>query len=152
MTVNTNFNTLTLIDNGIVLGYKNNQKKEIQFSELDKIYMKVYKLKPLYEFAFILFPFLLVFLCIQYIMIEKIMFMALFTVIPVFIKTYRYKRNGLVICLKDGTVFRKSVPLKLKSENVTMVNAVKREWLSYGLKTKESFESDSMDLCHNKAS
>ncbi len=152
MIINTNFDTLTLIDNGIVLCCKNNQKREISFSELDKIYMKVYKLKPIYEFAFILFPFLIILFCIQYIMLEKVMFMALFTVIPVFVKTYRYKRNGLVICLKDGTIFRKKVSLKLKAENVAIVNAVKRGWLNYGVKTKEINELESVNFSHSMAS
>lgn len=148
MAVNTNFNTLMLNDNGIVLGYKKNQKKEISFSDLDKIYIKVYKIKPLCEFVFILFPFLLVFLCVQYIMLKEVVFVALFTVIPVFVKTHNYKRNGMVIRLKDGTVFRKNVPLKLKSQNVTIINAVKRNWLNYGVKGKEQ-ALESVDVIPN---
>ena len=50
------------------------------------------------------------------------MFMALFTVVPVYVKTFRWKKYGLTMCLKDGTVFRKNVSLKLKTENITMIN------------------------------
>lgn len=132
---NTNFDALHLVDDGIILSHKNQQKKEISFSELDKIYMKQYKLSPLYQFIFILIPFFLIVLYVQYLMIEKVMFAAVFTVIPIFAKTYNYKRNSLVISVKDGTVYRKKVSSMLKNENVSMVNTVRRERLNYYVKT-----------------
>lgn len=152
MAINTNFDNLTVNDAGIVLSHKKNQIREISFSDLDKIYMKVYKIKPIYELTFIMLPFLLIFFCVQYIMLEKVMFMAVFTIIPVFVKTYNYKRNGLVLCLKDGTVFRKRVSASSKSESVTMINTVKREWSNYGIKVKQLKEVAPMDFYQNKAS
>ena len=54
------------------------------------------------------------------------MLLAIIPVIPVFIKINHYKRFGLIIQLKDGTIFRKKVTLKLKSENIDFVNAIKK--------------------------
>lgn len=134
MTVNTNFDTLILADDGIVLGFRNRQKREISFSELDKIYIKEYKLNPLFEFAFILFPFLIILLSLQYLTLEKTILLAALIIIPVFVKRYKYKRKVLRIILKDGTVFKKKVASKFKSENIAIVNAVKREQLNYYVK------------------
>jgi len=153
MTASSKFNTLALVENGIVLTFKKENKREISYSDLDKIYIKVYKLKPIYEFMFILFPFLLVFLSFQYMMLEEVMFVALFGVVLVFVfvKTYKYKGCGLTISLKDGTLYRKRLSLKMKGESVTLVNAVKKEQLSYYYKTKGLQELD-FPFCPNKAS
>ena len=152
MAVRSAFNTLTLVENGIVLNGKNEHKREISYSEMDKIYIKVYKLKPVYELMFILFPFLLVFLSFQYIMLEKVVFVAFFSVIPVFVKTYKYKSYGMIISLKDGAFFTKRVSLKLKSDSVAIVNAVKREQLNYYYKTKGLQELEEPQFCQDKAS
>lgn len=131
MTANTKFDDLTLVENGLIL--KNGKKKEIEisFSELDKIYIKVYKLKPIYELGFILFPFLLIYLSVQYVALEKVMFVGLSSVIPMFFKINNFKNYGLVVCLKDGTVFRKRLSLNVKGEYVSIVNAVRKEQLNH---------------------
>lgn len=151
MAISTTFDTIALVENGIVLCYKNDKKTTISFSELDKIYIKVNKLKPVHEFAFIIFPFLLLFLSIQYLKLEKAMVLSLFVVIPVFAKMYKYKSYGLTIDLKDGTVYRKKLSLVSKSENVAIVNAVKKEQLNYYYKTKGLQEMES-HFCQDKAS
>lgn len=152
MAISTTFDAITLVENGIVLCLKNDKKTTISFSDLDKIYMKVYKLKPAHEFAFIVFPFLLLFLGIQYLMIEKVMLVALFVIIPVSVKMYKYKSYGLMIDLKDGTVYRKKVSLVTKSENVSIVNAVKKEQLNYYYKTKGLQELEEPQFYQVKAS
>lgn len=152
MSVNVNFNTLTLVDDGVVLSLKNNQEKEISYSELDKIYMKVYKLKPLSELGFILVPFLLIFLSVQYVTLEKVMLVGLFTVIPVLIRINTYKSYGLIICLKDGTVFRKKVSLNVKGENISVINTVRRGQLNHYAKTNASYKLESLEFCPNLAS
>jgi hypothetical protein len=135
MAASSTFSTLTLVENGIVLSFKDDTKRVVSYSDLDKIYIKVYKLKPVYELLFILFPFLLLFLAFQFMMLEKVMLVAFFSVIPVFVKTYKYKGCGLVICLKDETLYKKKLSLKTKSETVAIVNAVKKEQLNYYYKT-----------------
>lgn len=152
MSVNVNFNTLTLVDDGVVLSLKNNQEKEISFLELDKIYMKVYKLNPLSELGFILVPFLLIFLSVQFVTLEKVILVGVFTVIPVFIRINTYKNYSLIICLKDGTIFRKKVSLYVKGENISVVNAVRREQLNHYAKTKHPYKLESLEFCENMAS
>lgn len=152
MAINTKFDDLTVVEHGLIL--KNGKKKEIEipFSELNSIYVKMYKLKPVYELAFILFPFLLIFLSIQYLELEKLMFVGFFAIVPVFAKINNFKSYALVVCLKDGTVFRKKVSLNLKGEYVSIVNTVRKEQLKHRTKINALHESRSLDFCQNQAS
>ncbi|MBC7846028.1 MAG: hypothetical protein H7Y10_06015 [Flavobacterium sp.] len=146
------FDSLNIVENGLIL--KNGKKSEIaiSFLELDNIYIKSYKLSPIFEFAFILFPFLLVFLSIQYFPYDMVLFVALFTVIPVFVKVYNYKWYRLKVCLKDGTFFMKKVSLRSKSETISMVNSVKKESLNYKTNAMTQYEIGLSDVCYNTAS
>lgn len=152
MSSNTKFEDLTIVEGGLILKKGKKRERKISFSELDKIYLKVSKLNPVYELGFILLPFLLIFLSVQYITIEKVMFVGLTTVIPVFVKINNYKSCSLIICLKDGTVFRKKVILKIKEETVSIVNAVRKEQLNHYTKTNTSSKFEPLEVCQNLAS
>jgi hypothetical protein len=133
-TSTTEFDSLTLAEYGIVLQYKKKKVGEISYSELDKIYIKVYKLKPIYGFLLVLFPMLFAFLCFEYIHLNIEMSVALLPVIPTIVKINRikkFKRFGLVIALKDSSVFRKHVSKNLKSDTVELIKEVKRKRLNY---------------------
>ena len=151
MVINNNFHGLTLVEQGLVL--KNMKKKEIEisFSDLDKIYVKMYKLKPAFEFVLILFPVLFIFLSVQYLALEKVMFVGLSAVIPVFVKINNYKSYGLVVCLKDGTIFRKKLSLNVKGDYVSIVNAVRKEQLNHYAKMNAPYESEVLEFCQTLA-
>lgn len=146
MNGNTKFRGLTVVGNGIILKNGKKEEKEILFSEIADIYVKMYKLKPVYELAFILFPFLLVFLSVQYLALEKVVLIGFTAVVPVFVKINSYKRYGLVVRLKDGTVFRKSISLLVKGQYVSIVNAVRKEQLNYFAKTNTPCQSKVLEL------
>lgn len=129
ITSTTKYNSLTLEQNGLILKYGKNKEGKILFSEVDKIYIKMYKLKTLNGFLFGLFPMLLIFLFSEFIKLNIELSMALTPIIPAFVKINHFKRFGLIIILKDGSVFRKHVPLKLKGETIELINEVKRKCL-----------------------
>jgi hypothetical protein len=138
MSINTKFDDLTIVEHGLILKKGKKRERKISFSELDMIYIKVNKLNPVCELGFILLPFLLIFLSVHYVTIEKVMFVGLTTVIPVFVKINNYKSYKLIICLKDGAVFRKKVFLKIKEETISIVNTVRKEHLNHYTKTNAS--------------
>ena len=106
------FDSLILVENGLILNSRNKGKKEIPFSELNKIYLKKYKIYPIFELLlFIFFPFILVYIGIQYFPFELPLIAALFTFIPVFIAFHNYKWYRLTIHLKNGTTFIKNSTL-----------------------------------------
>lgn len=132
MKSNTKFDGITIVEHGLILQRGKNEEREISFSELDKIYIKVDKLRPICELGFILLPFLVVFMSVQFLELEKVMFIGLSAIIPVFVKINNYKSYGLRLCLKDGTVYRKRIPVNLKSDNVSMVRSIRKKmWDHY---------------------
>ncbi len=146
MNSNIKFNNIAVQGQGLILQY-GKKEKEIPFSEIENVYIKVNKLSPIGELGFILLPFLLIFLSVQYLTLEKVMFLGLSTIIPVFVKINNYKSYGLRICLKDGTVFRKKVPLKVRSENISIVNAIRKKQLSHYSKINAPYQSEALEFC-----
>ncbi len=131
MNTNTRINDVRIVEHGLILLNGKNQEKEILFSELDKIYIKVIKFNPLYELGLILMAFALIFFAIHYVTFEKIVFLSLSSVVPFFVKANHYKSYGLRICLKDGSVFRKKIPLSVRDKNISFVSEVRRAQLNY---------------------
>jgi hypothetical protein len=131
----TKFRELTLVKHGLILKYGKKREREILFSELYKIYIKSYTLNPLIQFIVILFPFLFIPLAIDYLPFDIVVFAALFTIIPVFLKVNNYKWCQIKVILKDGTSFRKNVSMHLKSENISIINKVQKEWLHFNFNT-----------------
>lgn len=150
MTINTKFDGITLEEHSLILKNGKVATRKILISELDKIYIKVYKLKPIQELVLIIFPFLLIYLAIQFVSLENLLFVGLSAAIPVFVKINNYKNYGLIVCLKDGTVFKKKVTLITKAENISIVNAVRKKQLNHFAKKIESI--DTMNFYQNKAS
>lgn len=148
----TKFNGLTLVENGLVLKYGKKQLRQISFSGIDKIYIKVYNLKPIYAFLFVWFPMLFAFLCFEYIKLNIEMSVALLPIIPAIVKINRFKRYDLIIILKDSSVFKKKVPLKLKSDTVDLINEVKRKCLHFNLYGWQHYKVNTVSVdCNNAA-
>ena len=120
------FDSLAIIDNGLILKYGKKQLSSISFSELDNIYIKVYKLNLASSYLFMLVPFLSAFLFVEFTQLDIAMLVSLVPIIPFFAKINFYKRYGLIIRLNDGTFYRKKVLRKLKSDTVDFINEVKR--------------------------
>lgn len=72
------------------------------------------------------------------------MFMALFPVIPFFVKTNYFRRYALIIQLKDGSHFRKKFPMKMKYENIEFINIVKRE-VQKNANSKKNYQHKTME-------
>jgi hypothetical protein len=127
----TKFDKLTLVEDGIILSRKDNKQYLVSFSELDKIYLKRYQLNSVFEFAFIVLPFLLIPISFTHLPFNIAIILALITIIPVFVTVNKYRWYRLKICLQDGTSFSKKVSLHLKSENIILVDKVVAEKLHY---------------------
>ena len=151
MNINTNFNNITLVEQGLILKYQNKEDRKISFSEIENIYIKVNKLKPAYELGLILFPFLLIYFSVQYLSLEKVILVCLTAFIPVLIKINNHKNYWLFVCLKNGYVLKKKLSLNTKGEYITIVNAVRKEQLSHFAKHKPH-KLDSLDFCQNQVS
>jgi hypothetical protein len=143
------FDSLTLVENGLILNNGKKGEKEIPFSELDKIYIKKYKLYPVFEFLFISLPFILTYIVIQYCPSDLVWLASLFTIFPVFMTVNNYKWFKLKVCLNDGTYFMKTISLHLKSENINIVKNVQTEYYNYKI-NKLASENNKLNFRRNR--
>lgn len=131
LTGNTKFDSLTFSKNGLFLKYRNEPEIEIPFADLDQIYIKKHKLNPLMEFIGILFSFLIVFMAIRYLPFDLMILVSIISILPVCMGIMNYKWYRLYVRLNNGTTFRKKIASDLKSENISILEKVRTEYLYY---------------------
>lgn len=137
LTGNTKFDSLTFSKNGLFLKYRNEPEIEIPFADLDQIYIKKHKLNPLMEFMGISFPFLFVYMAIKYLTFDLMILVGIVAVLPVFMIIVNYKWYRLYVHHNDGTTFRKKIASDLKTENISMMEKVRTEYLYYNASALE---------------
>lgn len=125
----TKFDNFTFSRNGLVLIYKNKKQVEISFADLDQIYIRRHRLNYFVKFTGIGFLFL--FMSLQYLPFNLTTLESIIVLLPVFILVINYKWYCLYVRLRDGTTFIKKVPLKLKTENISILEKVRTEYLYY---------------------
>lgn len=131
ITSTNKFDSLKVVENGLLLKCQNKREIKIPYTELDKIYIKKCKLNPFVEFLCIAFPFLFVYIAMQYLPFYLMILVSVITVLPVFIRVINYKWYKLFVFLNDGTFFTKRVSLHKKTENFSILNRVEKEIFDY---------------------
>ena len=127
----TKFDSLTFSNDGLILKYKNNEEIEIPFDNLDKIYIKRHNLNIFWELMGISIPFVFVFMAINYLPLNLMIMVSIFSILTVFVGVINYKWYRLYVRLKDGTSFRKKISFELKTEHFTIIEKVRSEYLYY---------------------
>ena len=127
----TKFDSLTFSKKALFLRYRNEPEIEIPFADLDQIYVKKHKLNPLMEFMGISFPFLFVFFAIKYLPFDLMILVSTISIIPVFMIIVNYKWYRLYVRLNDGTTFIKKIASDMKTENISIMEKVRAEYLYY---------------------
>lgn len=125
----TKFDNITYSKNGLVLHFKNKDKVEIPFENLNKMYMRKFSLNPLIELLGISIPFLFVVFAIQYLDLYLIVIACILMALLIFKIVINHKWYRFYVVLKDGTEFSKSVQLNQKSENMSLLEKVYTEYL-----------------------
>ena len=125
------FETLTLGENGVTLQNKKKEIREVPISELEKIYIKSCRVKPAFQLFFIVSLFLVAFASIAYLPIEIVFLISLISIPSIVKLLHNYKWYLLNVHLKDGTLFRKKVSQKLKYENLSLVDNVRKSCFYY---------------------
>lgn len=122
----TKFDTLNIIDNGLILIIKKKEKNTILFSELNKIYIEKCKFSFLNKLSLLSLFLIIIAICSYYLPMEIVALTSIL-VIPLFAKINTYKRYQLKILLKDGTCFNKKINQDTKQEYIKIVNLVRKE-------------------------
>ena len=91
------FTKVTLVKKGLILISEKN-KKEIPISEVDKVYITVDKLSPIYTFCYILLSIVFILFSIWYLSLDMILIVPSLLVILVSTKLNNYKSYEEALC------------------------------------------------------
>ena len=137
---NTKFVKLTIIENGLILTFKSKKNKEILFSELDKIYITINKIKPVYMLLISLSAICLAIFSYLFLKIDIIPLLVFLSILVFFFKMNNFKNYCLITRLKNSETFEKQVSIKSKHETINFVNYVQKEIYNYKIKKSNETE------------
>jgi len=121
-----NFKKITIGEKELILKYKSKEPKEISFSEINKIYIKVKKVPLKYIMLFVGVSLSVVLFSILIFGFNWILFSPLFLILAGVIKLTSYKRYVLKIKLKNGSAVIQPIPLKLKHKTIEDIKKVRK--------------------------
>jgi hypothetical protein len=143
----TSFDSQTIVENGIFIKHKSNEEKIILFPEIEKVFINKFKLSTLNKLGYISIPMFLIFLMLNCLPLDFLVFVALFVCIPILIKMHNYKWYQFNIHLNDNTFYKKKFFMKTKQDHINMVNLVRKEMHNVSKKDilqKNSIEENKM--------
>ncbi|MFV8371196.1 hypothetical protein [Flavobacterium sp. LB2P6] len=126
------FTKVTMGSNGLII-ITTKDKKEISISELDRVYITVDKIAPIYTFSYILLSIAFILFSLWYLPFDMILIAPSLLIIAAGIKLREYKSYGLKICLKNGNYFKKQFPSELKYDTIEMVNCIRKEIFAFNI-------------------
>ena len=121
-----NLKKINIGEKSLILMFKSKEPKEISFSEINKIYIKIKKI-PLQYIVLFFGATLSAFLFSLWIFgFNLVLFSPLFLIVVGVIKLNSYKRYVLKIKLKNGSSVIQPIPLKLKYKTIEDIKKVRR--------------------------
>lgn len=121
-----NFKKITIGEKELILKFKTKEPKEISFSEINKIYIKVKKVPLKYIMLFVGVSLSVVLSSLWIFGFNWILFSPLFLILVGVIKLNSYKRYVLKIKLKNGSSVIQPIPLKLKYKTIEDIKKVRK--------------------------
>ena len=137
------FTKVTLVKKGLILISEKN-KKEIPISEVDKVYITVDKIAPIYTFSYILLSIVFILFSLWYLSFDMILIVPSLLVILVSTKLNNYKSYGLAICLKNGDYFKQQVPSELKYDFIELVNCIRKEIYAFKIEKSKNISLNNL--------
>ncbi len=137
---NAKFEKITIVENGLILKYKSKTNKEILFSELDKIYITINEIKPVYTLLISFSAICLTLFSYLFLQIDIIPLLVFLSIIIIFFKMNNFKKYSLIIRLKNSETFEKQASTKSKYETINLVNCVQKEIYNYKIKKSNETE------------
>lgn len=121
-----NFKKITIGEKGVILKFKMKEQKEIPFSEINKIFIKVKKTPILIVLLFVAVSLSIVLLSLWIFGFKWILLSPLFLILVGVIKLNNYKRYVLKIKLKSGNAIIEPIPLKLKYKTIDDITKIRK--------------------------
>ncbi len=115
----------------MILSFKSKKEEVICLSEIDKVYIKIDKMTPIYLFLLLFSSLFIILLSLIYLTFDMILLVPILIIVTAAVKLNKRKIYGLKIRLKDGRLFRQEVPHKLKYKTIDNVNLIRQEIYNY---------------------
>lgn len=125
MSIN-NFKKITIGEQSLILKYKSKEPKEISFSEITKIYIKIKKVPLKYILLFVGVSSSVVLFSLWIFGFKWILVSPLFLILVGVIKLNSHNRYILKIKLKNGSSVIQPIPLKLKYKTIEDIKKVRK--------------------------
>ena len=121
-----NLKKITIGEKELILKFKSKEPKEISFSEINKIYIKVKKMPLKYIMLFVGVSLSVILFSLWIFGFKLILLSPLFLILVGVIKLNSYKRYVLKIKLKNGSSVIQPIPLKLKYKTIEDIKKVRK--------------------------
>lgn len=121
-----NLKKISIGEKGLILKFKTKEPKEISFSEINKIYIKVKKVPLKYILLFVGVSLSVVLVSLWIFGFKWILFSPFFLILAGVIKLNSYKRYVLKIKLKNGSSVIQPIPFKLKYKTIEDIKKVRK--------------------------
>lgn len=122
----SNFKKISISENGMILKYEDKEAKEISFSEISKIYIKVKKVPLLYIVLFVCLSLSVVMFLVWIYGFSLVVLSPSFLILVGVLLLKRYKKYLLKIKLNDGYSIIEPIPLELKYETIEVIIKVRK--------------------------
>jgi hypothetical protein len=121
-----NLKKISIGEKELILKFKTKEPKEISFSEINKIYIKVKKVPLKYILLFVGVSLSVVLVSLWIFGFKWILFSPFFLILAGVIKLNSYKRYVLKIKLKNGSSVIQPIPFKLKYKTIEDIKKVRK--------------------------
>ena len=121
-----NLKKITIGEKELILKFKSKEPKEISFSEINKIYIKVKKVPLKYIMLFVGVSLSVILFSLWIFGFKWILFSPILLILVGVIKLNSYKRYVLKIKLKNGSSVLQPIPLKLKYKTIEDIKKVRK--------------------------
>lgn len=126
------FDTLTIVENGLIIANKKTEKYTILFSEINKIYITKTKLYSWNKIGFLSFVMITVSIAQLYLPMEYVLTLSIFFMVLIG-KIIFFKWYKLIVQLNDKTFYYKKFYTSVKHENIIVVNTVRKEIFDHNI-------------------
>lgn len=122
------FDVIGISDRNVILEFKSKEQVKINFSELNAIWIKKNKMSQIQTFVPLLVLIVgLVFYMFFNFIINFYILTLFFLFFLVVVKISTYKSYELNIILKNGIIYKKRIPIKLRHETINIINTIKKK-------------------------
>lgn len=126
------FDVIDISDRSIILEFKSKKQIKIKYSELNNICIKNIKISQIQKFiSLLVFNMGIVFYVFFNNIINFFILILFFLFFLALVKISNYKIYVLHIILNNGSIYKKRIPVKLRTETINIINNIKKKKCEY---------------------